>query len=84
MIQRVICVSNTVKESFILRTHTDAKKCIVIPNAIDTTFFSPKEIPQYLKKKDESRVRIVVLSRMTWRKGMDLLIELLPVICKKY
>lgn len=45
MIHKVICVSNTVKESFILRTNADPNKCIVVPNAIDATFFSPREVP---------------------------------------
>lgn len=82
-ISKIICVSNAVRENFILRSECDAKKTCVIPNALDSVFFRKRELTSDLIKK-KNKVRIVVLSRMTFRKGMDLLMELLPVICKKY
>jgi phosphatidylinositol glycan class A protein len=82
-ISKIICVSNTVRENFILRTNVGIEKTCVIPNALDSTIFRKKTVGPKLLKKPNT-VRIVVLSRMTFRKGMDLLMELLPVICKKY
>lgn len=40
IITKVICVSNIVWENIILRTQTSHTKTIVIPNAIDSTFYS--------------------------------------------
>ncbi len=63
-----------------IRTGVEAEKTVVIPNAIDTEYY--KEIPSAVK--DDDKIVIVVLSRLTQRKGVDLLIQLIPVICKKF
>lgn len=39
-IERVICVSNTVRENVLIRTNVDINKTTVIPNAIDASFFN--------------------------------------------
>lgn len=82
MLEKSICVSNTVRENVILRTNVSVNKTIVIPNAIDASFF--KENEKSILMKDPKKVRIIVLSRITYRKGMDLLIEILPAICLKH
>jgi len=51
----------------------------VIPNAIDTARFAPD-----ISKRDPSKITIVVLSRLVYRKGIDLLIDVIPEICKRY
>ena len=56
---------------------------MVIPNALDSTYFKPTIKENYLPKKKD-RIRIIVLCRLCYKKGMDLLIQILPVICKKY
>ena len=81
ILTKVICVSNTVRENFILQTDADVSITAVIPNAVDASFFCPRN-PKYPKNPGE--IRVIVLTRMTFRKGMDLLLEILPVICKKY
>lgn len=81
ILSKVICVSNTVRENFLLQTNMELFKTVVVPNAVDATFFCPRT-PKFPKNKD--KIRVVVLSRMTFRKGMDLLLEVLPVICNKY
>lgn len=82
-INRVICVSNTVRENFIMRTYINPSKTFIIPNAIDSQFFRKISIPKKWLKNPK-KIRIIILSRMTWRKGIDLLIQIMPVICKKF
>ena len=61
-----------------------------IPNAIDNTKFRPpteKELKDMKKKKikegKEDIITIVSISRQAERKGTDLLIEVIPEICKQ-
>lgn len=78
-IGRVICVSNTSKENTVLRAALDPKHVHVIPNAIlaDQFYPSTEEI-----KTD--RITIIVLCRLVYRKGIDLLIDVIPEICSKH
>jgi phosphatidylinositol glycan class A protein len=80
-IAHVICVSNTVKENFLLRTGISPDRTSVIPNAIDHAFYSQRQLDL---PKDPTRVKIIVFTRMTFRKGIDFLLEVLPIICKEY
>lgn len=70
MVDKIICVSNIVQENLVIRTGVEVEKTIVIPNAIDTEYY--KEIPSVVKQQD--KIVIVVLSRLTQRKGVDLLL----------
>ena len=79
MVSHSICVSNTVRENAILSSFLNPGDCSVIPNALDSTFYHPRPV-----KKDPSRIKVVVFSRMTFRKGVDLLLEILPIVCHKY
>ena len=82
IVSHSIGVSNTVRENFILRNSEIPEKTSVIPNAIDHHFY--KRWDDIYAKKDRSIIKIIVLTRMTWRKGISLLLEVLPIICKKY
>lgn len=75
----VICVSHTGKENTALRANVRPDLVSVIPNAVDTAIFKPDE-----NKKYDSRVVVVVISRLVYRKGIDLLAGVIPVICSKY
>lgn len=55
-------------------------KIFVIPNAVDTTRFSPDRSLIHPKNK----INIVVMCRMTYRKGVDLLVDIIPEIVKKH
>ncbi|KAG1661248.1 N-acetylglucosaminyl-phosphatidylinositol biosynthetic protein [Nymphon striatum] len=76
---RCICVSHTSKENTALRAGFTPQNIFVIPNAVDTAVFTPDP-----SKADDSKVTIVVLSRLVYRKGTDLLANIIPVICSKY
>lgn len=74
----VISVSHTGKENIVLRANLDPRLVYVIPNALVSSSFlpDPSQAPDYTR-----RVRIICISRLVYRKGIDLLIEALPEIC---
>jgi phosphatidylinositol N-acetylglucosaminyltransferase subunit A len=76
----VIAVSNAVRENYLIRSGNKPSKTSVIPNAIDSSKFpaDPSKISPL------GTINIVFMARMTWRKGIDLLIGLIPRICKQY
>ncbi|ADM12279.2 GPI-anchor biosynthesis protein [Encephalitozoon intestinalis ATCC 50506] len=75
-IDRCICVSYTSKENTHIRTMIPLEKIHVIPNGIVSDIFYPRE-----KKQSDERI-VVVASRLMFRKGIDLLIGAIPLICK--
>jgi phosphatidylinositol glycan class A protein len=52
----------------------------VIPNAVDSSRFQPDQRP----RPPPPTINIVVVSRMAYRKGVDLLIELVPRVRMLY
>nr|SVE70389.1 EOG090X0515 [Daphnia similis]SVE71644.1 EOG090X0515 [Daphnia similis] len=78
-INHCICVSHTGKENTVLRAKVPASYVSVIPNATDTTLFKPD-----VSRRDKDKITIVALSRLVYRKGIDLLASVIPIICKKY
>ncbi|TPX45176.1 phosphatidylinositol N-acetylglucosaminyltransferase [Synchytrium endobioticum] len=72
----VICVSNTSKENTTLRACLDPNTVYVIPNAIVSCDFQPD-----LQAGDAEKITIVVTSRLVYRKGIDLLVAVIPRIC---
>jgi len=75
-----IAVSHTCRSNLILRAHLDPQTIVAIPNAVHATKFEP---PQQLLTKGD-RVKVVVLSRLVYRKGVDLLLEVIPRVCQKF
>lgn len=75
---RLICVSRATRNNLILRCRTQSRKTIVIPNAVKTSQLSSKTETQL---KDRDVIKVVVVSRMVYRRGIDLLISLLPTLC---
>lgn len=76
-VNAVICVSHTCRQNFLLRTALDPAIVHVVPNAIDTSKFTPN--PNNMK-----RIKIVVISRLVYRKGIDLLVGIIPSICQTF
>lgn len=74
-VDRCICVSYTSKENTHVRTMIPLEKIHVIPNAIVSDIFRPQE-----EKRARGKV-VVVASRLVFRKGIDLLIDAIPLIC---
>ena len=89
-IDEAISVSNIACENVILRGLINPRVIHTIPNAIDNSKFKPpseeelKELKkQKIKEGKEETITIVSVSRMAYRKGTDLLIEVIPEICKQ-
>eukprot|EP00854_Cymbomonas_tetramitiformis_P015241 gene15241-18026_t len=77
--QHVICVSHTSKANTVLRSRIPPPRVSVIPNAVDTERFLPG--PE--SRPPAPTINVVVISRLVYRKGSDLLIDLIPMVCKK-
>ena len=75
-VNHVICVSHTSKENTVLRADLPTSHVSVIPNAIDPTYFTPDPAA-----RDPTRITCVVISRLFYRKGVDLLLEVIPALC---
>ena len=71
-VQRVICVSHTSRENTVLRACIPPSHVYVIPNAVDVNNFYVDEELKDLDTKDRT---IVVMSRLVYRKGIDLLVR---------
>ena len=71
-----IGVSSVTCANVVLRNDVHESKVRVIPNAVDGEVFKPK-----VKEKNE-RVNVVVLSRLCYRKGTDILIKVIPSIVR--
>ncbi|XP_067145458.1 phosphatidylinositol N-acetylglucosaminyltransferase subunit A isoform X2 [Centruroides vittatus] len=76
---QVICVSHIGKENTVLRAGVKPSSVSVIPNAVDTTIFTPDP-----SKRNPNKITIIVISRLVYRKGVDLLAGVIPIICNKY
>ena len=46
---------------------------------MDATQFTPEE-----RRQDSGRVTVVALSRLTYRKGVDLLNVVVPAVCRRH
>lgn len=67
------------KENTCLRAQLNPHVVHVIPNAIIPNQFLPDPT-----RIDKNYVTIVVISRLVFRKGIDLLVASAPHICRKY
>ncbi|KAJ1553617.1 hypothetical protein HK405_007401 [Cladochytrium tenue] len=78
-VDHTICVSHTSKENTVLRASLDPHQVSVIPNAVVATDFTPNP-----SARTKGKITIVVVSRLAYRKGTDLLIAVIPRICAAY
>ena len=53
------------------------EKISAIPNAVDSIRFTPDPSKRFPLNK----INIVVVSRLTFRKGIDFLVDIIPAIC---
>ncbi|KAI7685478.1 hypothetical protein SSS_01206 [Sarcoptes scabiei] len=85
---RVICVSHTGKENTALRAGVSPNRIFVIPHPVDTDIFRPLSTsPDVISAKEfgpNEKLTIVVLSRLVYRKGIDLLAAVIPQICHQF
>ncbi|XP_052212714.1 phosphatidylinositol N-acetylglucosaminyltransferase subunit A-like isoform X2 [Dreissena polymorpha] len=74
-----ICVSHTSKENTVLRAAIKPETVSVIPNAVEASMFIPDP-----SQRDPDKITVVVVSRLVYRKGMDLLAGIIPEICRRH
>jgi phosphatidylinositol glycan class A protein len=75
-----ICVSNTCRENLVLRACIHPSLVYTIPSAVDASKFTPDPS----RRRPSNTINIVLLSRLVYRKGIDLLVQVIPPICSKY
>ncbi|XP_053295486.1 phosphatidylinositol N-acetylglucosaminyltransferase subunit A isoform X1 [Pleuronectes platessa] len=75
----IVCVSYTSKENTVLRAALNPEIVSVIPNAVDPLDFTPDP-----SQRPDDRITIVVISRLVYRKGIDLLGGIIPELCLKH
>ncbi|KAJ1994339.1 Phosphatidylinositol N-acetylglucosaminyltransferase GPI3 subunit [Dimargaris cristalligena] len=78
-IDHVICVSHTSKENTVLRAALNPLNVSAIPNAIVGSLLKPDPTAA-----DPEWITIVVACRLVYRKGIDLLVAIIPRICHQY
>eukprot|EP01087_Luapelamoeba_hula_P011793 TRINITY_DN3252_c0_g1_i1.p1 TRINITY_DN3252_c0_g1~~TRINITY_DN3252_c0_g1_i1.p1 ORF type:complete len:286 (+),score=18.70 TRINITY_DN3252_c0_g1_i1:112-969(+) len=78
-VTHVICVSHTCKENTVLRSRLYPGMVSAIPNALDCRLFTPNPA-----NRTQGRVTIVIISRLAYRKGVDLMIGVIPPICAQF
>ncbi|XP_026462932.1 phosphatidylinositol N-acetylglucosaminyltransferase subunit A isoform X2 [Ctenocephalides felis] len=74
-----ICVSHTGKENTVLRARVPHAEVSVIPNAVDAATFVPE--PEFRPK---DRINIIVISRLVYRKGIDLSVAVMSELIPEY
>jgi len=79
-VSKIIAVSNTCRVNLIERFGLRTEKVTTIPNAVDASYFTPD--PSL--KDPFPTINIIVINRMVYRKGADLLAQVVPRICLKY
>ncbi|TPX63151.1 hypothetical protein SpCBS45565_g06827 [Spizellomyces sp. 'palustris'] len=75
-IDHVICVSHTSKENTVLRASLDPLQVSVIPNAVVAADFRPNPSAREAGK--------IIASRLVYRKGVDLMVAVIPCICAQF
>ena len=81
-VDRCVCVSHTCRENLVLRACVDPARVVTLPNAVDRLNFNP----DFSKRPgtDDEVVHVVVMSRMVYRKGIDLLVGVIPLVCARF
>ncbi|XP_077583645.1 phosphatidylinositol N-acetylglucosaminyltransferase subunit A isoform X1 [Stigmatopora nigra] len=75
----IVCVSYTSKENTVLRAALNPEIVSVIPNAVEHGDFTPDP-----SKRRHDGITVVVISRLVYRKGIDLLSGIIPELCHKH
>lgn len=74
-VDHAICVSNTCRENLVVRATLPPEKISTIPNAIDPSKFTPDPSARVPK----GTINVVIMSRLVYRKGIDLVAPVVKV-----
>ena len=64
-----------------LRARLNPSDVSVIPNAVDTSAFTPNTSA---RPDFRARINVVIISRLVYRKGIDLVAKVLPMLCERF
>ncbi|CAH0479032.1 unnamed protein product [Peronospora belbahrii] len=78
-VDAAIGVSHTCRENLVLRASLRPDKVATIPNAVDATKFTP--LIASIRKRDDDPITVVIISRLVYRKGIDLVARAIPLVC---
>lgn len=76
-VRSIVCVSHTCREILCYNTGIVPQKCYVIPNAIDSFIYKPVY-------NNDTTFNILCVCRLEYRKGISLLIQVIPIICSLF
>ena len=84
-VDATVCVSNVSKENMVLRASIPPERVFVIPNAVHTSVFHPRKKLRMLarEKRAGHQKRFVVVSRLVYRRGIDLLAQVMGIMCTR-
>ncbi len=68
------------RENLVLRAALDPKIVSTIPNAVDASKFQPDPSA----RPATNQINIVMVSRLVYRKGIDLVVDVIPAICARF
>ncbi|GMF57849.1 unnamed protein product [Phytophthora fragariaefolia] len=80
-VDAAVAVSHTCRENLVLRAALPPDRVATIPNAVDATKFSPPARAEPPGPDDP--VTVVIISRLVYRKGIDLVARAIPLVCAK-
>jgi len=82
----VIALNNTMKRSIIEKAGINEAKTIVVPNGVDTEFYRPGITADDILRKFglESRRVVLFVGRVTYGKGIHILLKAFSILVKQY
>ena len=86
-VKKVIALSDTAKESFITIGKVSADNIVIIPNGVDTSFFSPNIEAKGMASKEyglEGKLTVLFVGRLAKIKGVEHLIRAADAIVNKF
>lgn len=78
-VDHIICVSHTCRENLVLRGKIHPSYTSTIPNAVNSSKFTPDPSA----RSPRNTINIVMLSRLVYRKGIELAVRVIPQICEQ-
>jgi phosphatidylinositol glycan class A protein len=79
-VDHAVAVSNTCRENLVLRSCLAPELISVIPNAVDVSRFTPD--PSL--RRPMNKINIVIISRLTYRKGIDLIAPVIVAVAQRH
>lgn len=79
-VDHAIAVSHTCRENLVLRASLAPSKVSAIPNAVDPSKF----VPDPEARKPTNTINVVMISRLVYRKGIDLAARVIPIVAKRF